>query len=77
MLVAGFKRLSELGGRGWLCGARRRSLVCLCTVRPFIYTSGMRVPWRHLAMHNLLDHAPDAVGVVDLCGLDCASVRLY
>jgi hypothetical protein len=76
MLVAGFKRLSELGGRGWLCGARRRSLVCLGTVRPIVYTSAMRVSWRHLAMRSLLDHTPNAVGVVALCGLDCASVRL-
>jgi hypothetical protein len=69
MLVAGFKLLSELGGRGWLCGARRRCLVCLGTVRSFVYTGGMRVPWRRLVARGLLDHTPDAGGVVALCGL--------
>jgi hypothetical protein len=34
MLVAGFKRLAELGRRGWLCGAQRHSMVCLGTVKP-------------------------------------------
>jgi hypothetical protein len=34
MLVAGFKRLAELGRRGWLCGAHRHSMVCLGTVKP-------------------------------------------
>jgi hypothetical protein len=69
MLVAGFKRVSEIGGHGWLCGARRRSLVCLDTVRSFIYTGGMWVPWRRLAARGLLDHTPDAGGVVALSGL--------
>jgi hypothetical protein len=72
MLVAGFKRLAELGRRGWLCGAQRRSLVCLGTVKPFVYAGGTPVPWRRLAVRGLFDHTPDAGGVVALCGLGCA-----
>jgi hypothetical protein len=44
MFVAGLKRLSELGRRGWLCSAQRRSLVCLGTVRPSVYAGGTPVP---------------------------------
>jgi hypothetical protein len=71
MLVAGFKRLAELVRRGWLCGAQRRSLVCLNTVKPFVYTGGTPVSWRHLAARGLFDHTPDAGGVVALCSLGC------
>jgi hypothetical protein len=72
MLVVGFKRLSELGRCGWLCGAQRCSLVCLSAVRLFVFTSGTMVPWRRLAAHGLFNHTPDAGGVVVLCGLGCA-----
>jgi hypothetical protein len=44
MFVARLKRLSELGRRGWLCGAQRHSLVCLGTVRPSVYAGGMPMP---------------------------------
>jgi hypothetical protein len=71
MLVAGFKRLAELGKRGWLCGAQQRSLVCLGTVKPFVYAGGTPMPWRRLAVRGLFDHTPDAGGVVALCGLGC------
>jgi hypothetical protein len=76
MLVAGFKRLSEPGRRGWLCGAHRRFLVCLGTVRPFVYADGTSVPSRRFAAHGLFDHALDTGGVMALCGLGCVSVRL-
>jgi hypothetical protein len=51
-------------------------LVCLGTVRPFIYAGGTSVPWHHLAAHGLSDHAPDTGDVVAFCGLGRASVRL-
>jgi hypothetical protein len=70
-LAAGFKRLLELGGCGWLCGAQRCSLVCLGTVRPFVYAGGTRVSWRRFAARGLFNHAPNAGGVVVLCGLGC------
>jgi hypothetical protein len=57
MLVAGFKRLLKLGRRVWLCGAQRRSLVCLGTVRPFFYAGGTPVPWHRLATFCGLGYA--------------------
>jgi hypothetical protein len=53
LLVAWLKHLSELDGHGWLCGERRRPLVCLGAVKPFVYVGGTRVPWRRLAAHSL------------------------
>jgi hypothetical protein len=75
LLVAWVKRLSELDGHGWLCGKRRRPLVCLGVVNPFVYTGGTRVSWRRLAARSLRPTPPppppDAGGVVALGGLGC------
>jgi hypothetical protein len=37
---------------------------------------GTSVSWRRLDVHGLFDHAHDTGGVMALCGLGCASVRL-
>jgi hypothetical protein len=53
LLVAWLKRPSELDGHGWLCGERRRPLVSLGAVKPFVYAGGTRVPWRRLTARSL------------------------
>jgi hypothetical protein len=68
--------ISELDGRGWLCGEWRRPLVCLGAVKPFVYAGGIRVSWRRLAARSLRP-SPDADGVVALGGLGCALLLGY
>jgi hypothetical protein len=79
LLVAWFKRLSELDGHGWLCGERRRPLVCFGAVKPFVYVGGTRVSWRRLAACSL---RPPPLPRCRWChgvGLSrlCSSVRLH
>jgi hypothetical protein len=72
-LLPGSSVYRSLTGVG---GERRRPLVCLGAVKPFVYTDGTRVPWRRLAARSLSiplpPPSPDADGVVALGGLGCA-----
>jgi hypothetical protein len=49
-LLPGSSVYRSLTGVG---GERRRPLVCLGAVKPFVYTDGTRVPWRRLAARSL------------------------